>query len=97
MIWVKDQQKLVSWGRQRVFDDQQDFRLRFVLGDIAGKTAFSQIGMVRQKLIDAQPTQSMGKPEDIANAVSFLVSEKTNFITGNTLYVDGGKCIGAGI
>lgn len=52
---------------------------------------------VRQRLIDAQPTKSMGKPEDIANAVSFLVSEKTNFITGNTLYVDGGKCIGAGI
>lgn len=52
---------------------------------------------VRQRLIDAQPTKSMGKSEDIANAVSFLVSEKTNFITGNTLYVDGGKCIGAGI
>ncbi|MEI6816315.1 MAG: SDR family NAD(P)-dependent oxidoreductase [Bacteroidota bacterium] len=52
---------------------------------------------VRQKLIDAQPTRTMGKPEDIANAVSFLASDKTQFITGQTLYVDGGKSIGAGI
>jgi 3-oxoacyl-[acyl-carrier protein] reductase len=52
---------------------------------------------VLQKLIDAQPTRSMGQPCDIAHAVSFLVSEQTQFITGQTLYVDGGKSIGAGI
>lgn len=51
---------------------------------------------VLQKLIEAQPTKTMGKPEDVANVVSFLVSEKTNFITGQTIYVDGGKSIGAG-
>jgi NAD(P)-dependent dehydrogenase (short-subunit alcohol dehydrogenase family) len=51
---------------------------------------------VLQKLIEAQPTKSMGCPEDIANAVSFLSCEKTKFITGQTLYVDGGKSIGAG-
>lgn len=52
---------------------------------------------VQEKLIQAQPTKSMGKPEDIANAVAFLSSEKTQFITGQTLYVDGGKSIGAGL
>ncbi len=51
---------------------------------------------VRQKLIEAQPTRSMGKPEDVANAVAFLASPKTQFITGQTIYVDGGKSIGAG-
>ncbi|MCX6311189.1 MAG: SDR family NAD(P)-dependent oxidoreductase [Bacteroidetes bacterium] len=51
---------------------------------------------VLQKLIDAQPTRTMGKPEDVANAVAFLASEKTQFITGQTIYVDGGKSIGAG-
>lgn len=50
---------------------------------------------VRQRLIDAQPTKTMGSPEDVANVVSFLASEKTNFITGQTIYVDGGKSIGA--
>jgi NAD(P)-dependent dehydrogenase (short-subunit alcohol dehydrogenase family) len=52
---------------------------------------------VLEKLIQTQPTKTMGKPEDVANTVSFLVSEKTNFITGQTIYVDGGKSIGAGI
>lgn len=50
---------------------------------------------VRNKLIMAQPTKTMGKPEDIANAVSFLADERTQFITGQTIYVDGGKSIGA--
>ncbi len=52
---------------------------------------------VLQKLIDAQPTRTMGDPEDVANAVAFLSSYKTQFITGQTIYVDGGKSIGAGI
>jgi NAD(P)-dependent dehydrogenase (short-subunit alcohol dehydrogenase family) len=52
---------------------------------------------VLEKLIQAQPTKTMGKPEDIANAVSFLVSEKTGFITGQVIYVDGGKSIGANL
>ncbi len=52
---------------------------------------------VLQKLIEAQPTRTMGKPGDVANAVAFLASDKTNFITGQTIYVDGGKSIGAGL
>ena len=50
---------------------------------------------VLQKLIDAQPSRSMGSPEDVANAVAFLAAPTTGFITGQTLYVDGGKSIGA--
>jgi len=52
---------------------------------------------VQEKLIQAQPTKTMGEPSDIANAVAFLSDEKTQFITGQTLYVDGGKSIGAGL
>jgi len=52
---------------------------------------------VLQKLIEAQPSKTMGKPEDVANVVAFLASEETNFITGQTIYVDGGKSIGAGM
>lgn len=52
---------------------------------------------VLDKLIQAQPTKAMGQPGDVANMVAFLVSEKTNFITGQTIYVDGGKSIGGGI
>lgn len=41
-----------------------------------------------------QPTGKAGLPEDIAQAVSFLVSPKTGFITGQVLFVDGGKSLG---
>ena len=41
-----------------------------------------------------QPTGQAGRPEDIARAVSFLVSPQTGFITGQVLFVDGGKSLG---
>jgi 3-oxoacyl-[acyl-carrier protein] reductase len=41
-----------------------------------------------------QPTGKAGRPEDIAQAVSFLVSPQTGFITGQVLFVDGGKSLG---
>lgn len=52
---------------------------------------------VQEKLIEAQPTKTIGQPEDVAHLVAFLACEKTQFITGQTIYVDGGKSIGAGI
>jgi 3-oxoacyl-[acyl-carrier protein] reductase len=36
------------------------------------------------------PLARMGEPADIANAVSFLVSEKSDYITGQVIVVDGG-------
>lgn len=41
-----------------------------------------------------QPTGSAAKPADIANAVAFLASPNTHFITGQVLLVDGGKSLG---
>jgi 3-oxoacyl-[acyl-carrier protein] reductase len=46
------------------------------------------------QLLAAQPTGKAGQPEDIAQAVSFLVSPLTCFITGQVLFVDGGKSLG---
>jgi 3-oxoacyl-[acyl-carrier protein] reductase len=36
------------------------------------------------------PLRRVGTPEDVANAVSFLVSEEASYISGQILYVDGG-------
>lgn len=42
------------------------------------------------KMIKSIPVRRLGTPEDIANAVSFLVSDEASYITGTTLIVDGG-------
>jgi 3-oxoacyl-[acyl-carrier protein] reductase len=44
----------------------------------------------RKQTISAIPLARMGLPEDIANAVVFLASEKSSYITGQTIIVDGG-------
>jgi 3-oxoacyl-[acyl-carrier protein] reductase len=36
------------------------------------------------------PMGKFGSPDDIANAVLFLASEKTGYVTGQVLAVDGG-------
>jgi len=41
-------------------------------------------------LTKACPVGRIGKPEDIAHTVLFLVDEKASFITGQTITVDGG-------
>ena len=44
-----------------------------------------------QKLmVETTPFQRVGRPEDIANAIYFLCSDKASFINGHTLVVDGG-------
>jgi NAD(P)-dependent dehydrogenase (short-subunit alcohol dehydrogenase family) len=46
---------------------------------------------VRDRLVRAQPTGAMGTVDDIANAVCFLASDRSQFVTGQILHVDGGK------
>lgn len=45
---------------------------------------------IMKKMIENTPAQRTGEPEDIANAVKFLASDKASFITGSDLLVDGG-------
>jgi NAD(P)-dependent dehydrogenase (short-subunit alcohol dehydrogenase family) len=46
-------------------------------------------GFARQ-LATRVPLGRLGRPEEIAAAVAFLASEQSSFVTGSSLYVDGG-------
>ena len=47
----------------------------------------------KQQVINQTPLGRLGKPEDVAFAVSFLASEKAGFITGEIVDVNGGLFI----
>ena len=52
---------------------------------------------VKQRLLKAQPTGKIGTPRDIANAVVFFTSDDASYITGQTIFVCGGKSLFANI
>ncbi|WP_321494760.1 SDR family oxidoreductase [uncultured Desulfobacter sp.] len=43
-----------------------------------------------QHLAQMPPLERLGQPEDIANAVAFLVGEDAGWVNGQTIYVNGG-------
>ncbi|WP_277588829.1 SDR family oxidoreductase [Pseudomonas chlororaphis] len=40
------------------------------------------------------PMGRLGQPDEVAAAIAFLLSEQSGFITGQTLFVDGGASVG---
>ena len=65
----------------------------FIVTEMTDATA-RRVGMepadYRKAAADATPVRRVGQPEDIAAAVTFLCSDDASFVTGQTLYVDGG-------
>ncbi|MBE0494860.1 MAG: enoyl-ACP reductase [Campylobacterales bacterium] len=52
--------------------------------------AFTNYEEVKDKTAELSPLNRMGKPEDMAGACVFLCSEKSSWVTGHTLVIDGG-------
>jgi len=48
----------------------------------------------KEAIIAKIPSNRLGKPEDIANAVTFLSSDQSDYINGETLHVNGGMYLG---
>ncbi len=46
-------------------------------------------------IIESVPVRRLGEPEDVANAVAFLLDARSGFVTGQVLYVCGGMTVGA--
>jgi 3-oxoacyl-[acyl-carrier protein] reductase len=58
----------------------------FIESDMTKKLTPEQ----RDRILSIVPMKSIGDPEDVANAVEFLASNKASYITGATLHVNGG-------
>ncbi len=50
---------------------------------------------VKERLIKTIPAGRIGTPEDIGNAALFLAADESSYVTGQTLYVCGGRSLGA--
>lgn len=48
----------------------------------------------KKKLLSEVPIGRLGAPKEIADAVIFLASSGANYITGETLHVNGGMYMG---
>ena len=46
---------------------------------------------VRKTMVETTPLKRIGQPKDIANTVCYLLSDRSNFTTGQTLVTDGGR------
>jgi NAD(P)-dependent dehydrogenase (short-subunit alcohol dehydrogenase family) len=47
-----------------------------------------------RRFLSLIPMRRLGRPEEIASAIAFLLSDAAGYITGQTLFVDGGGSIG---
>ena len=56
--------------------------------------ALLQDPIKEKRLVDTHPLGRLGTPEDVANAVLFLASDLSSWITGSALVVDGGFSAG---
>lgn len=77
-----------------------EMRPRFISVN-AVAPGFTDTEMIRslgpERMADSAAREPRGRaadPSEIAHAIAFLVSPETSFITGQTLFVDGGKSLG---
>ena len=45
---------------------------------------------VLSQIVETIPAKRLAKPEEIADSVAFLLSDKASYITGTTLHINGG-------
>ncbi|MFF2084277.1 3-oxoacyl-ACP reductase FabG [Nocardia sp. NPDC058176] len=66
----------------------------FIATEMTAATA-ARVGVsaeeLQAKTAEITPLRRVGQPADIANVVAFLASDDAGFVTGQTVYVDGGR------
>ncbi len=60
-------------------------------GLIETEMAYTLAPETHQHIVTNTPMHRLGQPEEIANLIRFLVSDESNFMTGQTLVASGGR------
>jgi NAD(P)-dependent dehydrogenase (short-subunit alcohol dehydrogenase family) len=85
---------LVGLTRALAIDLAPDIRVNAIApGLIASEMSMGIPDDIREKMIAAIPLDRMGTPQEIANAVFFLLSPQSSYITGHVLVVGGGRSL----
>ncbi len=71
-----------------------------ILGNMLGagmseEEKAAMMDRVRAYLLARQPLQVQGQPDDVAEAVIFLGTDRSRYITGTVIPVDGGQLVGS--
>lgn len=55
----------------------------------AHKRGIDNFNQMKEAIINRNPIRRIGKPEDVANVIEFLATEKSDYVTGQIIYVSG--------
>jgi NAD(P)-dependent dehydrogenase (short-subunit alcohol dehydrogenase family) len=85
---------LVGMTRALAIDLAPEIRVNAIApGLIASEMSLAIPDEIREKMISAIPLGRMGEPQEIANAVWYLLSPESSYITGHVLVVGGGRSL----
>ena len=55
--------------------------------------AITLTNVQKDAIMQKIPSKALGKPEDIAYAVAYLASPLSNYVTGQTIHINGGMLL----
>ena len=91
---LADWKTAVIWATKELSKELSIFGIR--VNSVSPGTTHTDMNQVRnnkqmEEVMSRTTLKRMAEPEEIANAVLFLVSEEASYITGHNLVVDGGR------
>jgi len=64
-----------------------------VMGTIMSEANREKFQIPTEVLLQTIPVRRMGEPDDIANACAWLCDERSGYVTGQTIGVNGGRVV----